>query len=213
MVETVFNVCAVLGGGLFVARLLLMLLGGDQGQGEVGAAGDVGDVGDGDIGDVGDVGDAGDVGDVDADGDGVADDAADGGIKLLSFQSMMAFLMLFGLVGRAMLHTSGAGSTIAIVVALGAGIGAAYISAKLVSLLLQLQSSGTVNFENAVGEQGTVYLTIKTGQTGKVQVPVQGRFMEVDAVASDPEAEIKTGERIRVRRVVRGNVLVVTKVE
>ncbi len=61
----------------------------------------------------------------------------------------------------------------------------------------------------AIGEQGTVYLTIRAKGTGKVQVAMHGRPREFEAVAKDG-AEIKTGERIRVLEV-NDSVLVVEK--
>ncbi len=57
---------------------------------------------------------------------------------------------------------------------------------------------------------GTVYLTIRAQGTGKVQITLQGRPREFEAVAKDG-AEIKTGERIKVLEV-NNSVLVVEKV-
>ena len=61
-----------------------------------------------------------------------------------------------------------------------------------------------------VGQEGTVYLTIPGTGTGKVNVSVQKRLKVFNAI-SEGDQEIKTGEQIRVVRVVPPNVLVVEK--
>ncbi len=78
-------------------------------------------------------------------------------------------------------------------------------------MLFKLQSSGNLRMEEAVGREGVVYLTIKTGGAGKAQVVVQGRRKIFDAVGKDG-AEIKTGARVRVTEISPGNVLVVERV-
>jgi membrane-bound ClpP family serine protease len=73
-----------------------------------------------------------------------------------------------------------------------------------------LQSSGTIDVQNAVGQEGTVYLTIPADGTGKAQVTVQDRLKVYEAVSEYGE-EIPSGERIKVVKVVSGNILVVEK--
>ena len=55
----------------------------------------------------------------------------------------------------------------------------------------RMQSSGTMNLKNAVGEEGEVYLTIKENEPGKVRVAVQEHLKVFDAV-SDDGTEIPT---------------------
>ena len=75
-----------------------------------------------------------------------------------------------------------------------------------------LSSSSTLNLSNAIGEEGTIYLTIREGSTGKVRVEVQGRLKVFEARSADG-SELKTDCRVRVTSVVSGNVFVVESIE
>ena len=180
--ELFFIICAVIGGGLFIVRFVIQFLG----SGDTGADTDL------------EVGHA-DVDHVDA----------DVSFKLLTLQGLTAFFMMFGLVGFAMLRESHAQSGVALASALAAGLGTVWLIGKIFSSVKKLQSSGTLDNAGAIGEQGTVYLTIRAQGTGKVQVTMHGRPREFEATAKDG-AEIKTGERIRVLEV-NNSVLVVEK--
>lgn len=178
--ELFFIVCAVIGGGLFLVRFMIQLFGGSDTDADL------------------EVGHA-DVDHVDA----------DVSFKLLTLQGLTAFFMMFGLVGFAMLRESHASGGAALTSASVAGLGTVWLIGRIFSSVKKLQSSGTMDNAAAIGEQGTVYLTIRAQGTGKVQVTMQGRPREFEATAKDG-AEIKTGERIRVLEV-NGSVLVVEK--
>jgi membrane protein implicated in regulation of membrane protease activity len=181
--EILFIICAIIGGGLFIVRFAIQLFGG----GNTGTDTDL------------EVGHA-DVDHIDA----------DVSFKLLTLQGLTAFFMMFGLVGFALLRESHAGGGVALAGALAAGFGTVWLIGKIFSSVKKLQSSGTLDNAAAIGEQGAVYLTIRAGGRGKVQVSLKGRLREFEAVAKDGE-EIKTGERVRVLEV-NNNVLVVEKV-
>ncbi|OGW41818.1 MAG: hypothetical protein A2010_06480 [Nitrospirae bacterium GWD2_57_9] len=180
--EIFFLVCAVTGGGLFVVRFIMQLLGG-------------GDLDDADI----DVGHA-DVNHIDA----------DVSFKLLTLQGLTAFFMMFGLVGFALLRENRTGNGVALIGAVAAGLASVWIIGKIFSAVKRLQSSGTMDNAAAVGAQGTVYLTIRSGGTGKVQITMKGRLREFDAVSGKGD-ELRTGERIRVAAV-NGSTVVVEKI-
>lgn len=177
--EFVFALCALIGGALFVLRMILFMFG----------------VGDGD-------GDA-ELGD-DFDGDG--------GSSGLSIQGITAFFMMFGLVGLALLRSSGASPVVAILGGAVAGVGALWGSSQLYRFFRRLQSSGNVTLDTAIGEEATIYLSIPERDIGKIQIVVGGRLRTFDARA-EGSASFVTGERVRVTRVVDGNVFVVTGVE
>ncbi|MEW6602769.1 MAG: NfeD family protein [Nitrospirota bacterium] len=180
--EKFFLICAFLGGVIFLIRFLIQLAGGDA------------DV-DTDI----DVGHADMVhGDVDA------------SFKILTLQGLTAFFMMFGLVGFVLLRESKVGNAVAIGGATIAGLASVWIIGKIFSSFTSLQSSGTVENKSAVGSEGTVYLTIHAGGTGKVQVSVKGRLREFDAV-SEINEDIPTGSRIKVKDI-NGRILVVEKI-
>jgi membrane protein implicated in regulation of membrane protease activity len=180
--EMFFLICAFIGGGLFVVRFVIQLFGGSDTDADTDIT----------------VGHA-DVDHVDA----------DVSFKLLTIQGLTAFFMMFGLVGFAMLRESRTNSGIALVSAFAAGLGTVWLIGKIFSSVKKLQSSGTIDNAGAIGEQGTVYLTIRAKGTGKVQVTMKGRIREFEAVAKNGE-EIKTGERIMVAEV-NGSVAVVEK--
>jgi len=86
--------------------------------------------------------------------------------------------------------------------------------AKVMQWLMRLQSDGTLKIKNALGQTGQVYIRIPAGEQGmgKVNVTVQERLCEFDAVTEESEM-IKTGEMVYVTDVRAGNVLVVEKVK
>jgi membrane protein implicated in regulation of membrane protease activity len=181
VIDTVFLVCAIVGGGTFVIRTGLQLLG----------------VGGGD-------GDAADLDDVHTD--------ADAGFRVLSLQGLSAFFMMFGLVGLALVRESGVAPKLALGIAVLPGVASVWIIARLFALMGKLQSSGTLNMYSAIGEEGTVYLTLPRDDVGQVQVVVQGRLGVFQARERDGH-EIPTGKRVRVVGVAGGDVLVVQAIE
>lgn len=177
MLDSLFVISAIVGGGAFAIRTILMLLGAGH---------------DGDLG-------------VDSSG-GVHSDS-DLGTRLLSIQGIAAFLMMFGLVGLALTRETGVGHLPAIALSFAAGIAAMWVVARVMTLMLRLQSSGTLDLAHAVGEQGTVYLTVRPGSGGQVQVAIRGRLGTYEA-QTDGLQEIPTGRAVLVVAV-RANQLVV----
>lgn len=181
--EKFYLICTVLGGTAFVLRSIMLFVG----------------LGDHDAGDV-DTGDA-DVPNVD-DGSPISD------FKLLSLHSLTAFVLMFGLSGFLMLR-SGRGIAIAGLVSVLAGFGTMFVIAKLFWASRKLQSDGTIRPQDAIGSTGTVYLGIKPGATGQIEVDVRGARKVMDARSCKGE-ELKTGTPVRV--VGAEDVLLVDKV-
>jgi hypothetical protein len=188
--EKVFMTCALFGGGLFILRIIMTLLG--FGHHDIGSGG-------------------GDAGGVDMHGGDVHHSAADSDLsfRTLSMQGITAFIMMFGLVGWAMLRQSSFSPVMSIIAAMLAGYGMVWVVKKIFQLASTLQSSGTLDMTKAIGQQGSIYLTIHPGQIGKVQVIVQERLMVLDANSNCPE-ELKTGEPVIVTEV-NNNILTVEK--
>ena len=210
--ESLFAVTAVLGSVLFVVRLILMLMGGfADADAELDVDGDVGDAGFDADGDVGDADVDGDVGDAEVDAEGRVS-SSDTSFRLLTLQGITAFFMMFGLVGLALLKQNKVAEGWAFVGGVIAGLIAVWVISKIFSMMKRLQSSGTIRLANAVGLDGTIYLTIPESGTGKAQLTVQGRLGIYNAVSESGEA-INTGERIRVVRIVSGNLLMVRKLD
>ena len=192
--ETFFLICALVGGSLFAFRLVLMFVGG----GDTDFDADVGDV---------------DVGDMDLDVDTEIDDAGpDLSFRFLSFQGLTAFFAMFGLVGLAMMRQSQQDELRSLAAALAGGAITVWIMKFLFKKASVLQSSGNIRMQNAVGAEGDVYLNIPADGIGKARVRIQDHLKIWDARTEDGH-DIKTGERVRVSRVVDGNILVVQKIE
>jgi membrane protein implicated in regulation of membrane protease activity len=193
VLDKLFLVCALVGGTLFVIRLGFQFAGMTHDF-------DTGGIGHADGLDGAGLDHSPDAGHVDA----------DTSFKLLTFQGLVAFFMMFGLVGLMFDRGFHVGSLLSLAGAFAAGSATLWLIAKAMTMMVHLQSSGTIDLKKAIGEEGTVYLTIPEAGVGKVQVSVQGRLMEFDAEATDKKP-IKTGERIRVV-FLKGNDLIVEKI-
>ncbi len=191
--EIIFLTCAAVGGVMLLCRLVLLVLGiGGHDGADTGPdlAADHGG---------------------DAHADGHHHDSADAGFKLFTIHGLTAFLLMFGLVGLALSRQTSWGLLVALAGASVAGMITMWLIARVFGALGRLQSSGTLRMDNAVGCEGTVYLTIPAGGTGQVQVKVQDHLREFDATAQDGR-EIRTGERVRVVWT-QGDSLVVERVQ
>lgn len=135
---------------------------------------------------------------------------ADWAFKILSIQSLSAFLTLFGLVGFSLYHNSGYGTSMSILGATGAGLVAAFATQRLFLSVLKLQSSGSLSLSDAIGAEGTVYLTVDPASGGKVQVTVANRLREFEARSANGE-KLETGASVRVVSVSSGALVVERK--
>ena len=170
--------CGLLGASLFIVRMILMLVGAEF---------------DSDSGMDMEVSDSGDI---DAhDGDTHTDLDTDAGLHLLTVQGLMAFLMMFGFTGYAASTDTAIGAVLVFLISGAMGVFTMWLVAKLVVLMLRLQSSGTTPLTSAIGEEGTVYLRIPANDIGKIQVKVGQALKVMDARSENGEA-IQTGTRI-----------------
>ena len=183
MYEMVYLSCAIAGGTLLVCQFLLGLLGlGDHHD----VAGDH---------------DVHDAGGHDAHGHGDHDSHNSWFVGVLTFRSLVAALTLFGLAGLAATVNFKQESSLSLVIALAAAVGALFGVAYLMRSLHRLKADGTVRIERAVGQNGTVYLTIPAQKAGvgKVTLTVQNRTVEYQAVT--PHQQLPTGSKIVVTAV------------
>ena len=152
---------------------------------------------------------------MDTAGSGIGDlGASDYSFKFLSIMSISSFCMVGGIFGLYALTLFDPDSCwripAAVITTLITGGIMVYLSGLISSALAKIQGSGTVKAANAVGKTAKVYLTIKPGKIGRVEVDVQGRRKYIDAVAQDPSKEFKTGELVKVVSVKDEDILVVT---
>ena len=185
-IEVIYWASTIIGGTLFILRVMMMFIGGGAGDDAIDSA-------------------------LDAGGDALTGEHADADIsfKLMSVQGLTAFFMMFGLVGLALLRAN-LHELITIVGGILAGLAMVAITGVVFTQMKRLQTEGTIKIQNTIGSDGTVYLTIPKNGTGQVQVIVQGSLKIFDAVSANKN-QIATGEKVRVTGVASGNTLIVEK--
>lgn len=145
--------------------------------------------------------------DFDAD---VAIDGSDYAFKFLSLQGLSGGFIIFGLVGALIQDKTGSIAW-SLSIAIISGLLTCLALNKFMKMLLKAQSNPTLNYQNAIGLSGTVYLHIPENGVGQLQISIQGRMVYPKAVSEDKK-EIKTGERVKVVKVESDNVLIVQKI-
>ncbi len=195
-IEIIYWGSTIIGGTLFLLRTILLLVGGGIGHDDFDTHFD---------------------GDINVDHEIQLDTDhtdtyvdSDFSFKLLSMQGLTAFFMMFGLVGLALLKAKLA---VAITMFGGglAGLFAVWVISLIFSQMKRLQSDGTLQIQNAIGQSGSVYLLIPTKGTGQVQVTVQGALKIFDAISAD-EKIIESGKKIRVIGTIDNNTLIVEEI-
>ena len=150
--------------------------------------------------------------DTDFDADGM--DAGEGGdTGLFSIRTVGAFFTGFGWTGVSMLYN-------------GYGLGAATFAATVVGMIFlgmvlylmrymfSLREEGTLDYSNAIGEVGNVYLPIppKRKGMGQVEVLVQGRMRTVRAL-TDHDKKLGNRTAVRVKALIDQQTLLVVSLE
>jgi membrane protein implicated in regulation of membrane protease activity len=117
---------------------------------------------------------------------------------VISLRSLVAAAAFFGLAGLGTLNSGYAEST-SLIVAILVGLCAMYGMYWLMRLISRLDSSGNERIDNAIGRQARVYIPIPAAGNGagKVQLSMQNRIVEYQAVTSDSQP-LKTGESVEV---------------
>ena len=179
--ELVFGFCALIGSVLFLLYFALVLIGGVF-EGVVEGIFDI---------------------DVDM--------GSDFSFKAITFQGVVSFVMMFGLVGLAVLDADKS-DTYAIFGGTIAGVSSMFVINKLFHMFYSLESDGTVQHSRSIGAKGTVYSRIKPDSPGEVQVSYQQALRTENAVAEDENTELSTGTMIEVVDVI-GTTLVVRKID
>ena len=178
--NTIYLICAAAGGAVLIIRVILMILGIDHGDAS---------------------------GAIDVNLDGIAE--AHDGASFLSIQSVAGFFTMFGLVGMGLLQIKVI-EVVSLVGALAAGIFTSWATGMIFWNMRRLQSEGTLVITNAIGQTGTVYLTIPEQGTGVVNVMIQGAVRTLDAISQNGR-RIPTGSIVQVVAVTAGKILVVSE--
>jgi hypothetical protein len=186
----VYFICAVLGGSLLVLQLLLSLI-GLGGHGDLGGGHDI-HVGHGDASVHHDVGGSHGISWI---------------LGLLTFRNLVGGLTFFGLIGLAT-QSSGWSRPASISAAVSAGVVAMVILSMVMSGITRMQDDGTIDIKRAVGQTGTVYLTIPGNKAGlgKVHMEFQNRLTEYEAVTFQRDS-LSSGAKVVVVDIVAPDTL------
>lgn len=189
MEDNVYLILAVAGGTVFLAQLVLQILG----------LHDDADMGDVDAHDVHD----GTHFDADHDGNWFA--------GIISFKTIVAFCTVFGLTGLSLGKSPDMGSGLRAVLSFCAGAAAMVLVAWMMKALYSLGDSGSLDLSRAVGREGSVYLRIpgeKAGP-GKVTLELQGRSVELSAMTEGEP--IPAGQRVRIDQLLGDETVLVSR--
>jgi hypothetical protein len=167
--EAVYWILALTSTFLFLLKLILSIFGG---------------VADSDI-DMTDDADFTEDGDLDND-------------SVFSSNTILAFFKGAGWIGVICYRFTKFQFTSIIIIAFFSGIITFIFALYLLRYMKTLESSGTLDYKNAISNVGTVYLNIpgKRKGVGQIQVEIQGRLTTVDAM-TDKET-LHTGEKVLV---------------
>lgn len=140
-----------------------------------------------------DIDDVSDGSSIDSDSDG-----GNSGFALFSIRGIVAMLCIGGWSGLVMLE-AGLPEILSVILALNFGMLALFGIAYLMKIAMKLQSSGNIDLGNAIGKTGCVYIPIPPQATGrgKINVVVQDKYIEVDAVTT-ASRKLATGESVRI---------------
>ena len=150
------------------------------------------------------------IGGADGDIDATGDDGHGDATHFFTIRNMIAFFTMFGWSGLAA-YKSGIPNAWVIVIAVASGVATVALLYFIMTRANRLRQSGTLQHKNAVSQIGETYLRIPASRNGigKVQIQVQGRLVELEAMTDDAE-DIATGRPIKVISTLNERILLVT---
>lgn len=131
------------------------------------------------------------------------------GFQFITFKNLVSFFTIFGWSGIGCID-AGMSKTTTIIISIICGLIMMTIMAAMFFYMRKLNHSGTLNFKNAIGNVGEVYLTIGANRSsiGKAHVRIQGALRELEAL-TDAEVDLKSGTVITVQDVTNNGILIV----
>ena len=136
-----------------------------------------------------------------------------GGTGIFSVRSIGSFFVGFGWTGAMLLEK---GYSVGVATLGGAIMGSIILSAFLAMMrwMQSLKSDGTIDYKNAIGNIGTVYIPISPRRKGigQIEVQVQGRLAVVVAVTDD-EKKLDARTAVRVKDLIDTRTLLVERLE
>lgn len=126
----------------------------------------------------------------------------DSGMGIFSVRGVTAFFTGFGWTG-VVCTKQGIGLPVTLAIAFAVGSGLMIGIFLMMRAFMRLQSDGNIDYGNAVGQLGTVYVTIPPVQRsgGQVETMIQGRLVTTEALQKgsqplQPGTKVKVVERI-----------------
>lgn len=118
--------------------------------------------------------------------------------RFITIRGIIAFLTMFGWVGAGM-SNAGIHVLITFLSATFAGLTSMFLIGMLFYSISKLQSSGNINYKNAIGQEASVYIPIPSNKNGfgKIQLTFSERLIEANAVTEEDHM-IATGKSVRI---------------
>ena len=133
----------------------------------------------------------------------------DSGMGIFSVRGVTAFFTGFGWTG-VVCTKQGLGLPVTLAIALAVG-GVLMIGIfVMMRSFMRLQSDGNIDYSNAVGQLGTVYVTIPPVQRagGQVETMIQGRLITTEALQKGSQP-LKPGTKVKVVERIGSSTLIV----
>lgn len=117
------------------------------------------------------------------------------GLKILSLRGTLAFLSIGGWV--AFILEPELGIAWSLIIGIFSGFIASLLLAVAFKMSLRLESSGNIDYKNAIGKTAKVYLRVPKEKSGigKVNLVLQERLVEIDAITDELE-DLKVNEMV-----------------
>jgi hypothetical protein len=145
--------------------------------------------------------------------DGDGDELEAGEVHVLSVRTVTAYFAGFGWTGVAALES---GASLPLALILAAAVGGLFMGGVLLLMkaLYSMRHSGTLDYKNAIGQVGSVYMRIPPAlsDSGQIELRLQGRLTIAQAVTRGP-IEIPGRSRVRVVELLDQNTLIVELLE
>jgi len=122
----------------------------------------------------------------------------DSGMSIFSVRGITAFFTGFGWTG-VICTKSGMALIPSVAISFVVGSSLMLLIYLMMRSLMRLQSSGTLDYSNAVGQIATVYLTISPVQRpgGQVEVMIQGRLVTAEALQKGSQP-LSPGTKVKI---------------
>lgn len=143
----------------------------------------------------------------------IAETGEGGATGMFSIRGIGSFFTGFGWTGASVLDNGGS-LTYAIAAATIVGLVVLFGFVSMMRWLQSLREEGNINYENAIGQVGSVYVPIPPNREGlgQIEVKVQSRISTVRAISDHPE-RLENRVAVRVMELVDDRTLLVEKLK